>query len=303
MRVRNIRCPTCGAPRLTPTRSAYVYCDFCARYMDYDVNAAKYTAGIAAGPHYRGLVAQLADELAAARAAGDREALLEYHRALVGRYMSDCANAYSPRLADPAYREATLARAAHVQTVRDLDVRCRAADAELAVAAEAIDMDVVGDGTQYRVTSARAFWRMYDAYLASAAALAAALATTPPPVADPDDPPPELEARQRDSTFVQGWIAALDDEVTHELLVRTGLTAEYVELPDPALHAAACQHCGAAREAPEGALRTVCEACGLVTTLGRSGPCASCGGAIDFPLGRTLATCPHCQARARLMEL
>ena len=40
IQVRNVRCPTCGAPKLTPAKTAYVYCDFCGSLTDYDFQKA-----------------------------------------------------------------------------------------------------------------------------------------------------------------------------------------------------------------------------------------------------------------------
>jgi hypothetical protein len=34
--LRRMRCPSCGAPKLTLSPTAYGYCDYCASYIDYD---------------------------------------------------------------------------------------------------------------------------------------------------------------------------------------------------------------------------------------------------------------------------
>jgi hypothetical protein len=298
MRVRKVRCPSCGAPKLTSTKSAYVYCDFCAQFMDWDLQAAKYSAGVAAGPHYRALVQEMEPRLAAARKRRDRDALAACHHALFDQYMTDCPNGYSPRVGDPVYRAATLERSVHAQVVRELEPPCVAADAEVEASIRGLEWR--SDHGVAR-PSAKSFWRMYEAVVAADLAVKAALKAIPQLVPDPDETPPELSAKIRDSAMVQAWIETLDHKTGEQLLDRTRLRDEYDEVDEPTLHSAACGHCGATRQAPAGARRGLCESCGHVTALGRTAFCGYCGAQIHFPLGAALTACGHCKAEARLM--
>jgi ribosomal protein S27E len=118
MRVRKVRCPECGAPKVTPSKCAYVYCDFCGRFMDWDGEIAKQSGGVATGPRYRELTEALAPRLAASRAVKDKTALAACHRQLFDQFMTDCPTTDSPRIGDPAYREAMLVRSVHAQVAR-----------------------------------------------------------------------------------------------------------------------------------------------------------------------------------------
>ncbi|MCA9674138.1 MAG: hypothetical protein H6708_17805 [Kofleriaceae bacterium] len=313
MQVRKVRCPSCGAPKVTPSESAYVYCDYCGQYMDWDLQAAKYSAGVAAGPHYRALLVRLQPELTAARLAGDRARLAAGHRQIFDQYMKDCVSSYSPRIKDPAYREAILTRTVHATVVSELDPRCRATQAALDAAIAGLEYDVVGedryDASWNKIASAEprprphTFWRMYEAYTANALAVAAALDADPQVGPDPDDTPPALAAKVRDSGIVQAWIKLLDPATADELLERTHLRDEYVEVPDPTFHDAACARCGAAIHAPEGARRHLCTGCGHLTPLGTRAFCGYCGAPVHFGLGARTAACTHCQAEMQAMTL
>src|SRR5262245_58056031 len=90
MRVRKVRCPGCGAPKVTSYDRAYVYCDYCGRFMDWDVAIAKYAGQVQAGPHYRTLVQRMTPHLNAARGNRDLAALTDCHRTLFDHYMTDC---------------------------------------------------------------------------------------------------------------------------------------------------------------------------------------------------------------------
>lgn len=297
MRVRKVRCPGCGAPKVTPSRTAYVYCDFCGRFMDWDFQIACQTAGSARpGPKYEWLLAELGPRLAAGRAAGDREALARDHRAIYAAHVAECPASYSPRVGDPAYLDAHLTRAVHAQVVRETDAACVAADAAVAASVKQLTWYRAG-GPKVRAES---FWAMYEAIVAAHEASIAALARAPHAVPDPDDTPPELSATMRDSIVVQGWLPYLDDATGEALLARTRLHTEYEDLPDPRLHERFCGHCGAPHPAPEGARRAICEACGHAIDLGTAARCSRCGGPIVFPLGLAATSCAHCHARSTL---
>ncbi len=295
IQVRNVRCPTCGAPKLTPARSAYVYCDFCGQLMDWDfarANAAKQ----APGPRYEAMLAALAPQLAAAHAAGDPHALAHLHRQIFDQHMTECPASYSPRLGDPAYRAALLERTVHAQVIRELDPACRAADQAVSAAVQAL-VWVQRGGPRARPDT---FWAMYEAIVAADTVTQAAVRARPSGVADPDDTPPELTARMRDSIVVQAWSRYLDDDVVPQLLARTGLRAEYDTVASPPLVACPCTHCGASREVPHGAVRTICEDCGWTVQLGTPAFCGYCGARIVFPVGTEIVSCAHCKAEARL---
>src|SRR5678815_345045 len=74
--VRKVRCRTCGAPKVTAPRTAYVYCDYCSTWMDWDFQIACATAGSQhPGPAYEGLRQMLHPKLEAARRSNDLAAL------------------------------------------------------------------------------------------------------------------------------------------------------------------------------------------------------------------------------------
>ncbi len=299
MRVRNVRCPGCGARKVTPSRTAYIYCDYCGRFMDWDLNAAKYHGKVAAGPHYRALTEELAPQLDAARAAHDAAALTRCHRALLVQYMEDCPNSYSPRVGDPIYREAMLARSVHATVACELDPRWSAAQALVTDAVTALEWKHGGAGNPRAVPAT--FWRMYDALVARNAVARKILPDESYPHPDPDDTPPELTAKMTASTIAQGWLTYLDDRTGDEFLARTGLRDEYDEVPEPRFADRACDHCGATRAVPEGAMRSLCEACGHAAAVGTAAFCGGCGAPIVFPFGCETTSCAHCKAEARLL--
>lgn len=218
------------------------------------------------GPRYRQLAGELSGEIATARATGDAAKLGDCYRQIYDALMTECPANYSPRIGDPKYREAMLARSVHAQVIRELDPKCKAAD------------------------------ETYDAIVAADHIVRDAVLAVPEPCPDPDATPAALTAIMRDSIVVQAWTPFLDEQTARELLERTGLREEYEVVDDPSMVSTPCGACGAPRESPVGAGRVVCEKCGMIDELAKKAFCGMCGGAIAFGVGSSSTTCTHCRA-------
>ena len=70
--VKRCTCVTCGAAKKLPTVTAYVYCDYCASLIDYDLRRAC-EGDTAPSPGYAAAVNSAHAACQAAVAAGDRE--------------------------------------------------------------------------------------------------------------------------------------------------------------------------------------------------------------------------------------
>ena len=91
----------------TPSDSAYLYCDYCGSYVDWDFyRAITAEASKAPGPRYEALLASLEKQLKKARKRGDKEEYRALQRRLHDSYVTDCPAACSPRINDPVYRAA-----------------------------------------------------------------------------------------------------------------------------------------------------------------------------------------------------
>src|SRR5262249_59813400 len=70
--VKRCACVVCGAPKKLPTVTAYVYCDYCASLVDFDLRRAG-EGDTAPGPQYAATVNGTHAAAQAAVAAGDRD--------------------------------------------------------------------------------------------------------------------------------------------------------------------------------------------------------------------------------------
>src|SRR6516225_5923523 len=90
--VKRCTCVVCGAPKKLPTVTAYVYCDYCASLVDYDLRRAG-EGDTAPDPAYAATVNSTQAAARQAAAAGDRDAYVGY-----------MAQAATARAFDPAYQ-------------------------------------------------------------------------------------------------------------------------------------------------------------------------------------------------------
>lgn len=300
MFARKVRCGACGAPKITTPRTAYVYCDYCGALMDWDFQIACQTAGSSApGPAYEALRLMLHPKLEAARLARDVGALREAHARLLDLHMTDCPASYSPRIGDPAYREALLAYQVAYIADAELDPDVSRASKAVDVAAHRLAWIPGPNGT--RLVRTDTFVTLWHSFRESTRVNERLIGGRDITAGHPDSPSADLLRRMGDSIFVQAWLPVLDPATAAGLLAEAGLKTEYEPVPDVPLHDRRCAQCAATVQVPEGARRAICESCGHALDVEHPIFCPHCGGPLAFPAGKTAGACAYCQAEVRLM--
>lgn len=87
--VKRCSCVVCGAPKKLPTVTAYVYCDFCASLIDYDLRRAC-EGDTTPGPAYAATVNSARAASQEAIAAGDRDTYRDLQKKVYEAYMHTC---------------------------------------------------------------------------------------------------------------------------------------------------------------------------------------------------------------------
>jgi LSD1 subclass zinc finger protein len=294
--VKRGTCRSCGSPKVKPSQSAYVYCDFCGELMDWDFRAAMSDRrSKAPGPAYEGLLAQLRPQIEAARASGDKAAYEAVQLKLWAKYAELCPAALSPRIGDARYRDRYVRYAAAQQTAIDLDPTCKAAFDGQQVATAGLVWDR-SNPFQPKAEPA-SFHRLVDAVLAYQKAAAAHTEACGVLALHPDRPPAEILPRIGASALVQGWMPYIAKADADRLLETCGLTGEYVAFtPIEEVHGK-CDGCAAPLDVPKGAKRVLCHHCGAYSVLaGGHFPCHGCGAPIDVPDSGAAFSCQACGA-------
>jgi LSD1 subclass zinc finger protein len=300
--VKRTRCHACGAPKLKPPRTGYVYCDFCGALIDWDFRVAVETPGSKLpGPQYEVLVRSLKPELDTALAARDYVRYATAQERIYDLYVKLCPAAVPVRCGDPAYRTAWVRFTAASATAQEFDPTYaqHKAAMEASVGRLAWSMGPRGK-MQVRPDTFFTMFGIVRAYLERGMQVVVERGIIQ---SHPDRATPDLCLRMGYSTLVQGWLPMLAPAEGERLLAETKLKGDYAEMPEPALLPSRCSGCGADRPVPIGARRAVCEACGKMDAIGAiQASCFQCGAPVTFPPGEQMVKCGSCNAELRAMR-
>jgi LSD1 subclass zinc finger protein len=292
--VKRCTCVVCGAPKKLPTVTAYVYCDYCAALIDFDLRRAC-EGDTTPGPGYAATVNGALAASQAAVAAEDRDAYRDLQKTVFEAYAAHVPMAVSHRARnDPDYRGAYVGYMAEAAVARAFDPGAQALEAEMK---ERVMAMRYGGNMMSPTVEPDSFWPVADTLekqIEQGRALyrSAGLAELDPDHAE------HLTGKFAWSGFCQGWLAMLPAEAAVQLLERAGLTNEYVPVRAEDSQARHCGGCGGQMHALPGAMAVICDGCGRKIDVGSAEiPCANCGGSITLPSGADQIACPFCQAQ------
>lgn len=294
-RMKQTRCRTCGGNKVKPSKTAYVYCDFCGALADYDFRLAMSRGSAPPGPAYEALQRQEKPLQDMALARRDLQALRGSLARVFDGHMRACPASYTPRLGDPEYRRKLL----------DYTVECHVSaklDPETARLEQGMMASIRGIAWMPSLSGMRvepsSFWTMTQAWLAHDEhfrRLASQHVGRYPETINDD-----ILKAMGTSLFAQGWLGYLDSADQERLLGHLGLQGDYLT---PAPVQTLERHCGGCSkplEVVSGAWKTVCEGCGAMNdTRQPELQCNSCGAPFCIPAEHPHFACPYCRADVR----
>ena len=294
--VKRCTCVTCGAPKQLPAATAYVYCDYCASLVDFDLRQAC-EGDTLPGPEYVALVNSSQAASQAAVAAGDRDGYRAIQERIFSAYVANVPMAVSHRARnDQGYRQAYVRYMAEAAVARAFDPAYQLLEAEMRQ--RVMGLRYTGNMLSPTVDP-DSFWPMAGTLekqieLSQAHYRSGGFASIDP------DRGEHLLPKMAWSGFCQGWLGLLPTDAAARLLQQTGLTSEYVPVAAVDGQPRHCGGCGAEFTALPGANAIVCEGCGRTMHLGDAEiPCASCGATMTLPAGADETSCPFCQSLVR----
>ena len=297
--VKKTTCHTCGGAKTLPTKTAYVYCDFCGSLTDYDFQkACENPQSAMPGPAYEELVRQTNADAQLARQTKDRAKFFAIQERLYDRWVELCPNAVSPRAKkDPEYRAQLVKYMATSATVNEFDPQYQELAAKVNEQVRAIQWE----GMFPRVTAkSETFWPMFDTVIAQLDHSFNVLKDQGVIDMHPDQAPQSLQRRMAISMFCQGWLPTLQEADSEKMIEKTGLKGEYSKLEPTETDLRHCGGCGGDLNAMKGGKKMVCEDCGTVVDIEHPEVnCINCAGLISFPAGKHRVQCPYCQAEAQ----
>jgi DNA-directed RNA polymerase subunit RPC12/RpoP len=292
--VKRCSCVVCGAPKKLPSVTAYVYCDYCASLIDYDLRRAC-EGDTTPGPAYPATVNATQAASRAAVAAGDRDTYRDLQRKVYEAYAENVPMAVSHRARnDAAYRTAYVNFMAEFALARAFDPTAQALEAEMKQHVMGIRY---GGNMMSPTIEPDSFWPVTGTLGKQIENSRALYRSAGLDRLDPDRGG-HLTGKFAWSGFCQGWLGMLPTDAGERLLDLAGLKNEYVPIQAEDGQPRHCGGCGGEFTALPGARAVVCDGCGRTMDLGSAEiPCASCGATMTLPAGADGVACPFCQSQ------
>lgn len=296
--VKKVNCHNCGGAKVKPSKTAYVYCDFCGGLTDYDFQkACENPQASMPGPAYEQLVKSLQADTQAARLAGDRETFRQIQTRIFDKWVELCPNAVSPRAKnDPEYRRQLVAYMANTAVVNEFDAKYQ----EFAAQVKAQTAQIQWTGAfPHTKASSETFWPLYETVIAQLEHSYTLLRAAGILDQHPDEAPESLQRKMTISMFCQGWIPWLAEQDSERMISESGVKGEYTKMEPKELSLRHCAGCGGELQVVPGAKAVLCEDCGTrIDCTSDEVNCKNCGGMMSFPVGIQRVNCPFCKTEA-----
>lgn len=292
--VKRCSCVVCGAPKKLPTITAYVYCDYCASLIDYDLRRAC-EGDRGPDPEYAAIVNSTNARAKAVVAAGARDAYRDLQKKVYEAYVMYVPMAVSHRAKnDPGYVRAYVDYMAEAAVVRAFDPTTQALDAEMTRRVMGLRY---GGHMLSPTVDPESFWPLVELTEKQIERYEALYRSADLADLDPDRSE-HVVGKFAWSGFCQGWLGLLPVDAAQQLLELTGLVNEYVPVHPEDGQPRHCGGCGGEITALPDAKALICEGCGRMIDVGSAElRCASCGGSMTPPVGVDNVACPYCEAR------
>ncbi|MES0491057.1 MAG: hypothetical protein ABUK01_13750 [Leptospirales bacterium] len=331
MLIKKTKCNNCGSSKMKLSATAYVYCDYCASLIDFDLskflgisgsslhkmtsqaseagqlaNESKQmklaeqvsekadTMYLAKVKEHKEVSDKLSPLLQAALADGDREKYEELCKELQEHYVISSGSTLSPRVGDPRYKEKFVKYLVLTTTERNFNPGLVELTSDLGKVTAAIKWDMSDPAAMaIPVSDFKAMIQSYTAFLDGCNRKYAELGYFE---YEPERMGPELVKEIALSTFVQAWVPYIKKDELRGILEEFNLLGEYQELPNVKLNERICGQCGNMLLVAENAKKTLCECCGyIMDTENINFDCPGCTAPVSFPLDKEEFNCPSCQ--------
>jgi DNA-directed RNA polymerase subunit RPC12/RpoP len=254
-RYKRSKCGHCGGIKEQPSKTPWVYCDFCGELCDYDYDRAR--EGGAAEPSLED--AQRRRRLEGAHARGDRKLFRKLQRQELAQLVEEAPQLMPPRIGDPGYRDAWIDYMVELTTVVAFDELANQLDVAYHAVAESVPTVLV---KQRKRVMPEHFPALLETFVARTDRLAQLCAATDLFDKHPDRPTPAIWRHIEHAVFAQRWLPFVDEASASALLARLQLVADFDAIGSHKRAQLPCHRCGSLLEIVQRARRVTCEHCG-----------------------------------------
>ena len=284
-------CSQCGAPKSLPSKTAYIYCDYCSALMDYDFRIANANTNAAlTNTVYHRLLTPVQAALNAAKTSADWDTVRRLYRPIYREWIKECPTAVSPRAKqDEEFRERMVEYLTESAVSKDMDPEQGPIEADMQRLSSALGRTPVPGGA-WQVSGP--FWEYAETFKKQMEMVYKKMEANGVFALDPDDPPPGVPIQMEYSTFAQGWLPHLSTKDGEKLLKLYGLSGDYDEVKPLETDKRQCGICGGEMHILPDAREVICETCyHPIDVDSQPLPCQKCGAPLSLPADADRVTC------------
>jgi hypothetical protein len=297
--VKQVNCPECGGAKRLPSKTAYLYCDYCGSLIDYDFRAGNYGTNAAlTNQVFAYLMTPVQPATAAAVAAGDRDRYRQLITPVYTEWIRQCPQAVSPRAnSDDEFRRRAITYFVEGMVSRDFDPTLTRIGEQLQAATDQVRRIPQADGTWLVDDS---IWPVAELFKRQMQMGYRLLRDNGVVELEPEHTPIEIQLRIEYSYFCQNWLPKVPPSQADRFLAFFDLTAQYRKVDFTGVRTRKCGCCGDQLRTVPDAHAVICESCGRKLDIaGGEVGCSRCGAALCLPVGVDAVECPYCRAAAR----
>jgi DNA-directed RNA polymerase subunit RPC12/RpoP len=292
--VKQVDCQQCGGPKQLPTKTAYVYCDYCGALTDYDFRLANFgTHAALTNQVFAYLSAPVRPAVDIAIATGNKDRYRQLMTPVFAEWTRQCPQANSPRcISDSDFFAQQVTYQVESNLFREFDTSTHQVTQQLVAATRALQKIPQPDGT-YLVSDG--IWQVAALYKQQMEQSYDVAKKNGIMALDPEGAPVPVWLKMEYSVFCQNWLPSIPKADARRFVEFFGLSDQYapVKLTDPQLKK--CAGCGDELKTVPGARQVICESCGRKLDIaGGEVPCRNCGASLSFPVGTDTIDCPYC---------
>lgn len=302
--VKQCVCPSCKAPKVTPSRSFYIYCDYCATFMDTDYKFVGHQATVPEPDlEYDTFMQTMGQKAADAQASRDKDLYGQIYRRFIELQIKKYPLYYPPRIGDDAFKKDYIDYFVGSMVEREFNKELKVMGDKVTDMYTKITWKTVEvNGVKKTIISLEDLRKIYDVHLELTRASTKhfnKVGLVYPEKGVGLGLTEQLGMQQ----FIEGYLPYLLEDEQEQLLRESGLLGKYRKVLKPPLTIRHCGWCGAENSVVDNAKQVLCDSCGHTIIVSNAEfSCPGCHASISLPIGVEKIDCPYCDTNFKAVD-
>ena len=302
--VKKSVCPACNAPKVKPSKNFYVYCDFCAAFMDTDYKFAGHaTEAPNPSSEYMVFMQTMGQRTMQATKARDKNAYADVYREYFKLSIAHYPEYYPPRIHEEKFRQAYIDYSTQAMVENEFYPPLKEMGDKFSEVMGKVEWkQVTVNGEQKTIIALEDLRAIYEDVKKRTKVCMDHYKNIGLEYPD-KSAGPSLTSKLTSHMFVEGYLPYLLEDDQEKWLQDAGLLGEYKKVEKPPLNIRHCGWCGAVNSVVENSRRTLCESCGHFLDVSKTEfKCPGCHASVSVPYDTDSIHCPYCSTHFKTVD-